>query len=250
MVFKYLLRFDDIAPNMNWRLFYKIKDLLIKYKIKPILGVIPNNKDKELKKFPVCKSNFFSEIKKLKSLGWTIAMHGYEHVYFENKIKDYLSMRVKSEFVGESFEVQNLKIEKGISILKKNNLNTDIFFAPNHSFDITTIDCLKMNNFNYIIDGYGFAPFTDRGMSFIPQMFNRPRKYPFGLHTFVFHVNEFNDEHYREFERFIDDNHKFIIDFNKALNFRNSPTLEFLSLIIKYLLIFKRKIQNFFKIDY
>ena len=36
-------------------------------------------------------------------------MHGYEHVYFENKIKDYLSMRVKSEFVGKSFEVQTLK---------------------------------------------------------------------------------------------------------------------------------------------
>ena len=57
-------------------------------------------------------------------------MHGYEHVYFENKIKDYLSMRVKSEFVGESFQVQSLKIEKKvISILKKNNLNTDIFFC-------------------------------------------------------------------------------------------------------------------------
>ena len=107
-----------------------------------------------------------------------------------------------------------------------------------------------MNNFKYIIDGYGFAPFTDRGMSFIPQMFNRPRRYPFGLHTFVFHVNEFSDEHYREFEKFIVDNHKFIIDFDKALKFRNSPALKFLSLIIKYLLIFKRKIQNFFKIDY
>ena len=36
MVCKYLLRFDDIAPNMNWRLFNKIRELLIKYKIKPI----------------------------------------------------------------------------------------------------------------------------------------------------------------------------------------------------------------------
>ena len=119
MICKYLLRFDDIAPNMNWRLFYKIKNFLIKYEIKPIIGVIPNNKDKELKKFPVCKLNFFLEIKKLRSLGWTIAMHGYEHLYFENKIKDYLSMRVKSEFVGESFEVQNLKIKKGISFSKR-----------------------------------------------------------------------------------------------------------------------------------
>ena len=33
MVFKYLLRFDDIAPNMNWRLFYKIKELLLNIKL-------------------------------------------------------------------------------------------------------------------------------------------------------------------------------------------------------------------------
>ena len=250
MVCKYLLRFDDIAPNMNWRLFYKIKKLLIKYKIKPILGVIPNNKDEELKKFPLCNSNFFSEIKKLKSLGWTIAMHGYEHVYFQNKTKDYLSMRVKSEFVGDNFEVQNRKIKKGISILKKNTLNTDVFFAPNHSFDLTTIDCLKLNNFKYIVDGYGLAPFTDKGMNFIPQMFNKPRKFPFGLHTFVFHVNEFTGKDYERFERFIIDNYKVIIDFNNALKFRNTLSLKFLSLIIKYLLIFKRKIQNFFKINY
>ena len=36
MVFKYLLRFDDIAPNITGVYFTKIKDLLIKYKIKPI----------------------------------------------------------------------------------------------------------------------------------------------------------------------------------------------------------------------
>ena len=51
-------------------------------------------------------------------------------------------------------------------------------------------------------------------MIFIPQMFNRPKKYPFGLHTFVFHINEFTDKHYQAFEKFIVDNHEFIIDFN------------------------------------
>ena len=102
-----------------------------------------------------------------------------------------------------------------------------------------------MNKFKYIVDGYGLAPFSDRGIRFIPQMFNRPKRYPFGLHTFVFHINEFSDENYLEFEKFIVDNHKFIIDFNKALKFKNSKVLRFLSLIIKYLLIFKRKIQNF-----
>ena len=62
--------------------------------------------------------------------------------------------------------------------------------------------------------------------------------------------NEFTDKHYQAFEKFIVDNHEFIIDFNKALKIKNTSSLKFLSLIIKFLLILKRKIQNFLKIDY
>ena len=42
---KYLLRIDDVAPNMNWKIYFKVKKLFFKYNIKPILGIIPNNKD-------------------------------------------------------------------------------------------------------------------------------------------------------------------------------------------------------------
>ena len=48
---KILLRFDDIAENMNWHFLDKCEVLFDKYKIKPVLGVIPNNKDKELLSF-------------------------------------------------------------------------------------------------------------------------------------------------------------------------------------------------------
>ena len=43
-----LIRFDDIAENMNWELMDRCEILLKKYDIKPVLGVIPNNKDEEL----------------------------------------------------------------------------------------------------------------------------------------------------------------------------------------------------------
>ena len=43
-----LIRLDDIAENMNWDLMEKSEVLFDKYKIKPVLGVIPNNKDSEL----------------------------------------------------------------------------------------------------------------------------------------------------------------------------------------------------------
>ena len=43
-----LIRFDDIAPNMNWAMMDKCQNLLNSYDIKPVLGVIPNNEDPDL----------------------------------------------------------------------------------------------------------------------------------------------------------------------------------------------------------
>ena len=40
-----LIRIDDIAENMNWNLMKKSELLFEKYGIKPVLGVIPENKD-------------------------------------------------------------------------------------------------------------------------------------------------------------------------------------------------------------
>ena len=43
-----LLRFDDIAQNMNWKFMNKCEVMFDKNNIKPLVGVIPNNKDPEL----------------------------------------------------------------------------------------------------------------------------------------------------------------------------------------------------------
>ena len=45
--------------------------------------------------------------------------------------------------------------------------------------------------------------FNDRGMIFIPQMFNNLENIHLVYHTFVFHINEFTDKHYQAFEKFI-----------------------------------------------
>ena len=49
---KILIRFDDIAENMNWHFMEKSEQLFDKYEIKPVLGVIPNNQDVELRSYP------------------------------------------------------------------------------------------------------------------------------------------------------------------------------------------------------
>ena len=46
-----LIRIDDIASNMKWDLFQKCETLFDELNIKPLLGVIPNNKDKEFLRY-------------------------------------------------------------------------------------------------------------------------------------------------------------------------------------------------------
>ena len=61
---KILIRSDDIAENMNWHLMSKCEDLFDELNIKPVMGVIPNNKDKDLLIYPK-KRKFLGYCKKL-----------------------------------------------------------------------------------------------------------------------------------------------------------------------------------------
>ena len=66
-----LIRLDDIAENMNWPLMKKCEALFDKYDIKPLLGVVTNNKDPEL----LSNQNneaFWDQIRKWKEKKWEI----------------------------------------------------------------------------------------------------------------------------------------------------------------------------------
>ena len=75
-----LIRIDDVAENMNWDLMRKTELLFEKYSIKPVIGVIPNNKDNEILIYPK-KNDFWEQVRSWRNKGWEIAMHGYTHVY-------------------------------------------------------------------------------------------------------------------------------------------------------------------------
>ncbi len=47
-----LIRLDDISENMEWKYMDKCEVLFDKFNIKPLLGVIPENKDPELLSYP------------------------------------------------------------------------------------------------------------------------------------------------------------------------------------------------------
>ena len=103
---KILIRFDDIAENMNWHLMAKCEKIFDELNIKPVMGVIPNNQDKDLLVYPK-KENFWQIVKKWQLKGWEIAMHGYNHIYDnDTNKKDFFEYGGKSEFYGHSLDSQ------------------------------------------------------------------------------------------------------------------------------------------------
>ena len=77
-------------------------------------------------------------------------------------------------------------------------------------------------------------------------MFNRPIKFPFGLHTSVYHFNTFTNSDFLRLEKFVKENYNNIIDFKLALRFKESFYYYFLTLIIKELTNYKKGNYKFF----
>lgn len=201
---KIAVRMDDISPNMDWKRFDEFKSILDEQGIKPLIGVVPDNKDPNLN----CsegkgEEEFWKEMRILQEKGWILAMHGYQHIYSTKKggcfpLNDF------SEFAGLPFEAQRDMLAKGKRILEAHQIETDIFMAPAHSYDKNTLRALKELGFQKITDGFGKSPYSWRGLTFYPISFylSGSLKQKKGCTTMVLHTNTLQDgdeERYREY---------------------------------------------------
>jgi hypothetical protein len=192
---QYLLRFDDICPTMNWDVWVKIEALLNHNNIKPILAVVPDNRDPKLAVAPPA-ADFWQRVRAWQARGWTIALHGYQHVYV-NKNPGILWLQTpKSEFAGLPREVQKEKLLAGLAIFDREGVRADCWVAPSHSFDWTTVDLLSELGVKVISDGPWPWPHTDRqGVTWVPQQFwARLKAMPCGIWTTCYHHNSCNGE--------------------------------------------------------
>ncbi len=240
-----LIRFDDIAENMNWSLMDKCESLFEKHNIKPVVGVIPNNKDKELLSYPK-RENFWNIVNKWKKKNWEIAMHGYTHLYDTNtNKKDYFNYGGRSEFFGHSIENQIEKIKNGLKVFEKNNINIRVFYAPNHTYDKNTFVALKIAGINQVIDGYGLIPYIENEIKFIPQLFYKPILLPFGIQSTQIHLNYWNNDDFNKFEKFVEQNLNKIISYDQALSKVNkSLKISVMNYLVKNILKTKRVFFN------
>ena len=240
-----LIRIDDVAENMNWDLMKKSELLFDKYQIKPVLGVIPKNKDNELLVYPK-KDNFWEQVRIWKSKGWEIAMHGYTHVYDKTcQNKDYFNYGGGSEFFGHSLETQELRIKNGLKKFNDEKIKIRTFFAPNHTYDKNTFVALKNCGINEIIDGYGLIPYIKNDIKFIPQLFYKVLALPFGIQATQIHLNYWRQKDFNNFEIFIEKNLKKIITYDQALEkINNNLFYKFIGSLSAKILRFKRIIKS------
>lgn len=196
-----LLRFDDICPTMNWRVWEEIEDVLRTENLKPILAVIPDNHDHRLVVAPA-NPHFWTLVREWQSLGWTIALHGYQHVY-ENRNPGLMGITPQSEFAGLDRERQAAKLKAGLSIFADNGVEVNSWVAPSHSFDQVTLELLANNGIMTVSDGLTNRPFKDsRGILWIPcQMWEEVQPRRSGVWTVCYHHNRWGPDHIDRFRR-------------------------------------------------
>jgi hypothetical protein len=211
---KYILRLDDACPTMDVAKWDRIEKICDKFLIRPIIAVVPNNKDKKLIKNTI-DINFWNKVRIWQNKGWHIALHGHDHIYISNS-SGLVPFNNKSEFAGVNLKIQLEKIQKGISIFEKEGVKIKIWVAPSHTFDQNTLKALKLgSDIDIISDGISLSPFKRFGFKWLPQTIWHFRKMPFGLWTACSHPNEMTENDIDDLERFIQNNSKYFVDINK-----------------------------------
>ncbi len=210
---RYIIRLDDATPKMNHESWNAVEKLLDKYDVKPIVGVIPDSHD-TLFKWEEDPHFWDETVQRWQNKGWTIAQHGYHHVYHD------CPNNRRSEFIGLNYDEQKKLIDKGHEALLSHNCRPTCFFAPAHSFDDITVDvCRDSGYFDFISDGYALYPYEEREMLFFPSIFDTPHKIlPYGVYTFIMHPSFTSSEDLKYFDSFISKNKEYFKPVPEIMN--------------------------------
>ncbi len=214
---KYILRLDDASDYMDIKKWNRMKNLLDHYGIKPIFGIIPDNKDEALTGLYKKDPKFWEKMQQWVQEGWTPALHGYEHRYVTED-GGMNPVNARSEFAGLCYEEQADKIKKGYEILKNHDIVPEIFFAPSHTFDNNTLKAIKEKTpIRVISDTVANDVYKKGDFWFIPQQSGVVRKLPFKLVTFCYHPNTMEEKDFELLEGFLQTNKNLFVTYHETL---------------------------------
>lgn len=202
---KYLIRLDDACPTMDAAKWQRMEDMLDKYGVRPMVGVIPHNNDPK-QKIDAEDFAFWEKVERWSSKLWAIALHGYDHCYIsEEGLKGLNPLWARSEFAGVQLEKQKEKIREGVKLFRSHGIDPRYFFAPSHTYDENTLIALKEeSNIRIISDTIATKPYKYGDFTFIPQLGGHcaEMKIP-GIWTFCLHPSAMRDEDFIAVDHFL-----------------------------------------------
>lgn len=213
---RYILRLDDSSPYQDpikWKI---IEEMLDKYGVKPLVGVIPFNKDPSMV-YHSKDIRFWDKVKSWQSKGWSIALHGYTHKLLPCQVPSMVPINNVSEFANDSLEVQKEKLKKAVSIFNEHSIIPEAWIAPAHGFTPLTLKALyEVTSIRKISDGIALSSFSFMDFTWIPQQLWWYRFRPFGLWTICLHPNNMSEKRIKAFVDCLQVNHLKFIAFNEC----------------------------------
>lgn len=188
MTARYLIRLDDACHTMDrlkWRL---IEDMLDAHGVRPIVAVVPDNRDPEL----IADSHdpmFWQKVRSWRDKGWTIAMHGYQHVMHSAKRSALvLPFYDRSEFGGLPYAQQAEKIRASAKLFSEQGVAPAAWIAPAHCFDWATLRAIhEETEIRVVSDGIAFDCYFEEGFYWVPQQLWTLQERRAGLWTVCLH---------------------------------------------------------------
>jgi len=184
---QYLLRFDDLCPTVSERRWERIQPLIEEFGVRPILAVIPDNRDYTLQISPP-DPQFWSRIRALEARGAAVGLHGYQHLC-NSRDGSLLPLHRHTEFANVDPVTQREWIRAGLQILRGQGLTPKLWVAPRHGFDWNTLEALRAEGITVLSDGFARLPVRRGGITWIPQQLWSPVQKSRGLWTICIHAN-------------------------------------------------------------
>lgn len=184
---QYLLRLDDLCPTVLAEGWQRFQSLIEDFRLKPILAVVPDNRDPELQVSPPDPA-FWARLRDLEASGASIALHGFRHLCV-HRGRSLVDLHRTTEFAGVPGDTQRAWIAEGLRILRGNGLNPSVWVAPRHGFDAQTIQALLDEGIAFVSDGFARRPFLRGGVTWIPQQLWGPAEKERGVWTICVHPN-------------------------------------------------------------
>lgn len=240
---QYIMRLDDASAYMDISKWTRMEELLDKYGIKPLVGIIPDNRDDDLVSNYSYNENFWGVVHQWMDKGWIPALHGYNHQYI-TECGGINPVNPRSEFAGLPYDEQVARITAGVQILADYNIYPKVFFAPSHTFDENTIRALlECSDIRIISDTVANKSYQKYGITFVPQQSGAVRPLPFKIVTFCYHPNTMCDKDFAELENFFSNYAEKFISFPCKQTMRKQSVTD---ILLRGLYFCRKKCSNFY----